>query len=832
MRKRVRPYLENLEDRITPSAPIIVPAGDTASLINAINQADATPGGATIDLTVTPTVNTYLLNQVYVSTIGGVNGFWYGPSGLPPITNNVIINGNGATIARDTSSSTPNFRIFFVSGGPQLAGNTPAMSAGNLTLNNLTLTGGVEKGGNGGVGTSGGAAGGGMGAGGAIFSMGTLMLNSVTISGNSATGGDAGVRGLGGGGGGMGGNADAFGDGGDMGGPLIDQVFTNLPQGGNGAPNLSTGGGGGGAGFSTPGANAKTPVGGAAGGLSALGVFTGDGGDGGPGDQSKKAKGPPGGNGGQFGSGGFFGFGGGGGGVGGGGGGAFAFIDSMGNIFFSSGGDGGFGGGGGAPGGRIGGNGSGVFGGFGGFGGGGAVTEFGGFGGGSNGGGGGGLGGGIFNMFGTATLINVTISGNSATGGKGAIGGSGGDGLGAGVFNLNGTLNLTDVTIANNTGTAGGGSTLGIVDGLGLYTMADANAVGGASGQTATVNMNNSIIALNPGVVGAGSGGFDMAQNSSDFAFTNTAHIMGKANLVPTAAVHNGNGITILDPTVLINGFGPPVLGPLANNGGLEQTMALDPNSPGAGAADGTVTGLPAVDERGLPRPTRTQGPLDIGAFQNQYTVNHISISTGSFSPSGTPVTITDLITNFGTPVSRGQVVFSVAGQTFTRSVSGGTASVSFTMPGSFLPGGYPLTVAYTDTATPATLTPSTANVTLIIPPIATHVTITSATTKYGLFSQTDTITAQVSDSVGVPVSSGTIVLTDHGQTMNATVTNGVATGVFTFSLFNEIPGAHPVTATFDGSTMFGSSMTTANVPDSTFAWFFQLAILLSFFGV
>jgi hypothetical protein len=434
---------------------------------------------------------------------------------------------------------------------------------------------------------------------------------------------------------------------------------------------------------------------------------------------------------------------------------------------------------------------------------------------------------------GSVTATNVTISGNSVTGGNGAAGGSGGDGLGAGIFNLNGNLLLTYVTIANNTSTAGAGAgaTLGTADGLGLYTAAINNAVGGTGPETATVIMNNSLIGQNTGVVGTGTGGFDVTQDSTDSSFVNTAHIMGTNDLAPTAAVHNGNGITVLDPTVFINGFGQPVLGPLTNNGGLEATQALMPGSPGSSGGSHFVSGLPMTDQRGLPRPTATQGPLDVGAYQNQYTVDTISTFTGTFSPSGTPVTLQDRVTNFGNLVPQGNVVFKVAGMTFTAPVIAGLAQVSFTMPPSVLPGGYALTAAYTDTATPPIFSPSSAGATLTIPRIATNVTITSATTKYGLFNQTDTITAQVTDPLGLPINGGTITFTDHGESVNASVTNGVATGVFTFSLFNEVPAAHAVTAMFDGTTSFGTSMGTSSVPDSTFSWFFQFVLLLSFFG-
>jgi uncharacterized repeat protein (TIGR01451 family) len=91
------------------------------------------------------------------------NNFTNGANALPVITGNVTLLGNNDTIERTGSNA---FRFFDVTSG------------GSLTLNNLTLQGGLAQG-------TGAAA-----AGGAIYSSGTLSLNSVTIQSNKALGGD------------------------------------------------------------------------------------------------------------------------------------------------------------------------------------------------------------------------------------------------------------------------------------------------------------------------------------------------------------------------------------------------------------------------------------------------------------------------------------------------------------------------------------------------------------------------------------------------------------------------------------------------------------------
>ncbi len=101
--------------------------------------------------------------------------------------------------------------------GPGNVDNTQRLftvtKSGELTLENLTLQGGVARGGNGASQENGTGGGGGLGAGGAILNQGVLTLHATTFLDNLAVGGNYGgltqdpVGGAGGGGGGMGANA-------------------------------------------------------------------------------------------------------------------------------------------------------------------------------------------------------------------------------------------------------------------------------------------------------------------------------------------------------------------------------------------------------------------------------------------------------------------------------------------------------------------------------------------------------------------------------------------------------------------------------------------------
>jgi len=493
-RQRFQPRLELLEDRLVPTVFTVNPTdvsnnggGTTGGLVWAINQANANGQNNTIELAAKSTYD-----------LTAVNNFWYGPNGLPAISDasggghSLTIDGNGATIERNASA--PAFRLFYVSGG------LDTLPAGQLTLNDLTLENGLAQGGKGGGGVFGG--GGGAGLGGAIYNQGILGLDGVTLTANTASGGA----------GGSSNSENGFGGGGGLGG-----------DGGNGAGSGVQDVGGGGGGFSTQG------------GQSATNSIPGQGGPGINGNE-----------GGSPGAAGAFGGGGGGGneygasfsyagngGIGGGGGGAG---DSG---LTNKHGNGGFGGGGG-------GQGNGGFGG-----GGGGFNGLAGFGGGAGdfytGGGGAGFGGALFNDSGSTSLTNCVLDLNTAKGGAavnnffGAASGSG-SAYGGAIFNLNGDVTLTDSALISNT--------IALVHGAGnqaggaVYNLAD--------GADATINVTSSVLA-------ASIGGSDVASSSLDSHVASVNQI-NKANPVITwatpAAITFGTSLssTQLDATANVAG--------------------------------------------------------------------------------------------------------------------------------------------------------------------------------------------------------------------------------------------------------------------------------------
>lgn len=201
-------------------------------------------------------------------------------------------------------------------------------------------------------------------------------------------------------------------------------------------------------------------------------------------------------------------------------------------------------------------------------------------------------GGGIFNGFaGTATLRNSTLDYNSASL------------SGGGIANL-WMLTVSNSTLFSNTAGSGGGIANLALLSLGNSTLSGntAFANGGGISQTGVApNLGSSIVAGN-----AASSGPDIngAVNSAG------ANLIGQAD--------GSNGYIGSDQTGTSASPLDPKLGPLADNGGPRETMALLPGSPAIGkglCAWPSGAPFPAVttDQRYAPR----KSPCDAGAFES-----------------------------------------------------------------------------------------------------------------------------------------------------------------------------------------------------------------------
>lgn len=286
----------------------------------------------------------------------------------------------------------------------------------------------------------------------------------------------------------------------------------------------------------------------------------------------------------------------------------------------------------------------------------------------------------------TGTVVNSTVSGNAA--GTSAAGGQGG-----GVFNA-GTMSVTGTTIAANTA-GGGGSGGGIFDSGNLAIVnstitgnstTNSGAGGGIYGMddATTISLTNTTIDANGSSNGAnlfifttpvppppprGGGGFPSLPSvghlqplSANPGLENTIVANptgGGANCAAAGQMPRSNGHNLEDDAAPVGSCGfssathdlvgvSPQLGPLADNGGPTQTMALLSGSPAVDAG-ATISGI-STDQRGGPRPEPPGGAFDIGAYEQGALVDLGIGVVGSPNPVrvGKQLTYTLTVRNVG----------------------------------------------------------------------------------------------------------------------------------------------------------------------------------------
>jgi hypothetical protein len=265
---------------------------------------------------------------------------------------------------------------------------------------------------------------------------------------------------------------------------------------------------------------------------------------------------------------------------------------------------------------------------------------------------------------GTTTLSGVTVTGGSVTGSGAAAGGGG-------IYLHSGGLALASATVSGNAVSIQGGD--GLDGGGGIYlapgtqatitastiarNTATINAAGGSNGgagaydASATSTYLNDTFSANALTVSAGSsnGGGAVFHEGGPGTISDATIAQNTANVSSGGIFDNAGAYTVKNTIVAQNGTGcagpggivsagynlegsstcgmtmptdmrntNPMLGPLANNGGPTQTLALTPASPAIDAGSCTDANGDTVssDQRGEPRPQPAAGACDIGAFE------------------------------------------------------------------------------------------------------------------------------------------------------------------------------------------------------------------------
>ncbi|GMU44034.1 MAG: CSLREA domain-containing protein [Xanthomonadales bacterium] len=304
----------------------------------------------------------------------------------------------------------------------------------------------------------------------------------------------------------------------------------------------------------------------------------------------------------------------------------------------------------------------------------------------------------------SATLTNVTVSGNSTINSTA--------GISAEPLSTNTVaLTLINVTISGNSTSSTGG--------FGALWLKPA-------GGTSDVLLRNTIVAGN--TVGGLPRDIDGNVNT-----TSSFNVIG----VGGGLTNGGNGNQ--------TGVNTPLLAPLANYGGSTQTRALLPGSPALNTGSNALA--PAFDQRGIARPQLAVA--DVGAFESR----GFGLALVSGSPQTTPVNaafpqplVVGVTANAaGEPVDGGAVTYIAPGTgasaTFSSPaiIAGGQASLVATA--NAIVGSY----AVTANASGASGAPSFALTNGSLPTSTTILSVLPATTVVG---QPYTVSVGVSDGV------------------------------------------------------------------------------------
>ena len=270
--------------------------------------------------------------------------------------------------------------------------------------------------------------------------------------------------------------------------------------------------------------------------------------------------------------------------------------------------------------------------------------------GGDGGNGGSGQGGGLF-VSSTALSLNAdTIAFDSVVGGSGGPGGPGGPGgtggLGDGAAGDNGAtggggsgqgggidngrgLTVLNSTIADNSSSESGGGILNegrltITNSTIAYNnVANAGAGGGLDVISGSADLDNTIIALNTSGTGSTASASDIAGTADPAGAYNLVGTGGAGGLVNGV---NGNQVGVANPG----------LGPLADNGGPTQTIALVTGSPAIDMGSNALAIVPSTgdplttDQRGAGFARIVNGTVDIGAYEVQSYITTVAVSWGT----------------------------------------------------------------------------------------------------------------------------------------------------------------------------------------------------------
>jgi CSLREA domain-containing protein len=220
--------------------------------------------------------------------------------------------------------------------------------------------------------------------------------------------------------------------------------------------------------------------------------------------------------------------------------------------------------------------------------------------------------GGAINILGTLKVVDSSFWGNEARGGGGidligsgtirrsTFAGNNAEDGGAGIANGVGTLAVSNSTFAGNTTMIpfGGGP-------------------GGAIGNSGTLTLKSSTLFGNSATDGGGISNIGSATLKNTIVAGNTQG-GNCSGVLDASSTSNMSDDPTCGPGFTQVGLADLNLGPLGDNGGPTQTIALGPGSVAIDAGDNAAAAGLITDQRGTGYPRIVNGRVDVGAFEVQ----------------------------------------------------------------------------------------------------------------------------------------------------------------------------------------------------------------------
>jgi hypothetical protein len=407
------------------------------------------------------------------------------------------------------------------------------------------------------------------------------------------------------------------------------------------------------------------------------------------------------------------------------------------------------------------------------------------------------------------TLTGCTISGDDAVTDGGGICLSSYRGLGYSSLGYTSPgyvypeLTLMDCTISGNSATGGGG--------IRMYAFTTAKIVSSTIAGNTARNMGGlwdrglqSVVLLDDTIIAANFGLSGESDLSGPVFPASSSNLIGVSTSISNGV--NGNQVGTAASHI------DPLLAPLGDYGGPTQTMPLLPGSPAIGTGDANAD---PTDERGVaPLPGTV---ADIGAFESQGFTIAATSGSGQTVPAGNP-----FAAPLGATVTANDPNVPVSGVvvTFTTSASGASAVLSADTATTDTDGTASIMATANDTAGAYTITAAAPGVAGMASFDLTNGIATAfsglSSPSIGYGTATVTLSGTILAGAAAPLGDVTITLGSAQQSAPIDVLSGFFSAVFSTSSLNVAGSPYGITYAYSangGDTEASESLTVTAAP-------------------